>query len=413
LKPLRILLATTHYGEAVREYSAAMEMARTLCELGHQVQVVVTAWRLPAGGPTRSYREPFGADVLLIMPRAIDRLGRAVKLITKWLATPLHSYRETKKALAGREFDLMIGFTIATASGGPMLWAFRHCRRSLLWIADFFPSHHKELGEVPGGPAFWMARATETYLFRRFDAIGCFSPSAMVYLRENYRLRDDQTVVTIPQWGRVDPPAFAPRGQLLREHGLPADRRILVFGGGIGRGRGIELILEMSLLAETERPDLLFLFIGQGDLVHLVEKRIREGAANVALEPAMARDEYLQLISACDLGLVSTVADVGVPAFPSKTWDYLRAGLPVVASVEIAGDASNPDYGGMVEQYGFGRIVPAGDARKFLDAILSVIDDEKQMQRMSDAGRRALEEVHDARSAVRRILEATCLAEQA
>jgi hypothetical protein len=39
------------------------------------------------------------------------------------------------------------------------------------------------------------------------------------------------------------------------------------------------------------------------------------------------------LISACDVGIVCTVAGVD-SSFPSKTIDYLRAGLPIVAAVE-------------------------------------------------------------------------------
>ena len=71
---------------------------------------------------------------------------------------------------------------------------------------------------------------------------------------------------------------------------------------------------------------------------------------------AIPRADYLSLLGACDCGIVATQRDTGVPTFPSKTLDYFRAGIPVVASVE-----SSTDFGLFLEQRKAGVRIEAGD----------------------------------------------------
>ena len=61
-------------------------------------------------------------------------------------------------------------------------------------------------------------------------------------------------------------------------------------------------------------------------------------ASNVRHLPAIARNRYLPLVAACDVGMVATVPGVSSFSFPTKVMDYLRAGLPVVAAVEGGSD---------------------------------------------------------------------------
>ena len=115
-------------------------------------------------------------------------------------------------------------------------------------------------------------------------------------------------------------------------------------------------------LARDSGSELLFLFVGDGRLAPRLQAEADQ-ADNVAWLPAMPREAYLQLLGACDVGLVATVPGVTSFSIPSKTLDYLRAGLPVVAAVE-----SGSDFAALLEQYGVGLAAPFGDAAAFLEA---------------------------------------------
>jgi hypothetical protein len=100
------------------------------------------------------------------------------------------------------------------------------------------------------------------------------------------------------------------------------------------------------------------------------------------------------------VGIVATVVNVDVPTFPSKTIDYLRAGLPVTASVE-----ASTDFDSFVETQGFGLAVAAGRPDRLLDAIASIVGDDDRRRAMVLAGRKTLREVFDVDVAVTAMLD--------
>jgi hypothetical protein len=136
---------------------------------------------------------------------------------------------------------------------------------------------------------------------------------------------------------------------------------------------------------------LLFLFVGDGRLA----PRLRASEAdNVLWRPALPREAYLELLGACDAGLVATVPGVTSFSVPSKTLDYLRAGLPVVAAVE-----AGSDFSALLERYGVGRAVAFGDARGFFEAAEALASGP----RAGAKARACLDEVFHVRHAVQAV----------
>jgi hypothetical protein len=86
---------------------------------------------------------------------------------------------------------------------------------------------------------------------------------------------------------------------------------------------------------------------------------------------------------------------------PSKTLDYLKAGLPVVAAVE-PGNA----FAGLIEQRDVGRGVPFGDAGAFLRATTFLAADPRFRDGLRARTYSCLAEVFDVRLTVSAILEA-------
>jgi glycosyltransferase involved in cell wall biosynthesis len=282
-----------------------------------------------------------------------------------------------------------------------LFWATsRWQMRSMLFVHDFFPHHHRSIGLVPGGPVFDVARRLEENLIRKFHVIGCIWPDNIVYLKKHYRIRADQHVIWTPLWGEITPPPTRPRDAIRSEHALPLERKILVFGGQITEGRGVEEMLAAATLAQEARPDLAFLLIGEGRLVELVESHIASGGDNVIYRRRVPRSQYLSLISACDIGIVCTVAGVDSSSFPSKTIDYLRAGLPIVAAVE-----RDSDYREFLRRWNIGASIPAGDATALFRAVTRMIDDREVTANITRNARACLEEVFDVRPAVKRLLD--------
>ena len=402
---MQILMLCTKYALNGGDDYLTNELVSACVSQGHRVQVVVLDWSARPGAHPPKHLSIDGVDVMALAPCAIESLGGLVRLASKWGLSSLRAAKVMRSALRGRSFDLLVAFSPVSAVAAQALWAMRKFRtRNYLVMWDFFPYHHRSIGLIPDGWPFTIARSLEGSLVGRFDVIGCMSERNVAYLKSHYRRRPWQRVEILPIWGRIETPSIMSRDEARKAFGLPPDRHIVVHGGQITQGRGIDDILAAAAIARQQHPALAFLLIGEGRLTSLVCDHIARGGDNVIYLPRVARDDYLNVISACDVGLICTVRHVDVPTFPSKVIDYLRVGLPVVASVE-----QSTDYGSFIEDHGIGLAVSAGDPTAMVRAIWAIIDDRNGRERMALAARRTLAETFDVRRVAQRLIESACL----
>lgn len=397
-----ILMLCTSFSTEAGSRSLFRELADALVGCGASVRVCVIDWNGTVGSAPTLQTLPNGIEVLSIAPWKVSGLGGFVANASKWVGSSFFAAAAIKRYYGSCHVDLLLDFSPLVVTAWPILYAKRHYRcRSYAYLTDFFPYHHRAAGLGVGREVgFKAAVQLETQLMRRFDTIACMSPAGLKYVAKHYRLKPSQRIRLLHLWGDTSLPSPQDRHALRVTYDLPADRPIILFGGQLTQGRGIEELLEVAARARQIRPDLVFLFMGTGRLAPLVQQHVDAGADNVILKAPVDRDNYLSLVTACDIGVVSTVANTGVPSFPSKTIDYLRAGVPVVASVE-----DTTDYSDFVERNGFGVATVAGNPDAFLAALLRVIDDPAARVRMVANGRDTLKRYFDVDVAARTILE--------
>jgi glycosyltransferase involved in cell wall biosynthesis len=391
---MRFLMACMQFPtEPGRSYMTT-ELAQALVVAGHEVEVLLIDWdATPAemDGPRPHWK---GVRVVRCTPRLLDGFGGLVRNASKFVLTGRRARRLARAHFDLSGFDAFIAWTPALAFA-PIVGMARRAgvERRVLFIWDFFPDHHREIGRLPDGPPYWVARAWEQRLMDEFNVLLCTLPQNADYLRRKFRVRRDQTVRVAPIWSDVAPVPSADRSAVRRLHELPEDRPIAVFGGQLVEGRGFEQMLAAAAIGREQGSPLVFLFVGEGRLAPMVQARARE---NVLWRPAMPRDAYLELLGACDVGMVATVPGVTSFTIPSKTLDYLRAGLPVVAAVE-----AGSDFSALLERYGVGRAVAFGDAQGFLSAAEALAAGPS----IGAAAKACLDEAFHVRHAVAAVME--------
>jgi glycosyltransferase involved in cell wall biosynthesis len=390
---VRILMACLYFPTEPGRSYLTTELAQALVAAGHEVEVLFIDWNAAPGAADQPGRVWNGVRVVRCTPRWVDGLGKLVRHASKFLLTARRAGRLARERFDLAGFDAFIAWAPALTVA-PLAGMARRARiaRRLLFIWDVFPDHYREIGRIPAGPPVWLARAWEQRLMDQFTVLLPTLPQNADYLRRRFKVRAGQTMRVAPIWTDVTPVPVVDRASVRRRHGLPEDRPIAVFGGQLVEGRGFDQMLAAAAVGRKRASPLLFLFVGDGRLAPVIQAHAGDAARGTVLwRPAMPREAYLELLGACDVGMIATVPGVSSFSFPSKTLDYLRAGLPVVAAVE-----PGSDFSALMERYSVGRSVAFGDARGFFEAAEALAAGGP----IAGAARACLDEVFHVRHAV-------------
>lgn len=145
----------------------------------------------------------------------------------------------------------------------------------------------------------------------------------------------DIPIDTIPNWAELERVEPRPRSEnaLLRELGI-ADRIVLLYAGNMGYPNDLETIVECARELGDDRR-FAFVFLGAGVKRKWLEGEVaRLGLSNVHVLDARPREEQIEFLNACDVGVVSLVDRMWGVSMPSRTYNILAAGKPVLALTE-------------------------------------------------------------------------------
>ena len=109
--------------------------------------------------------------------------------------------------------------------------------------------------------------------------------------------------------------------------------------------------------------------------------------------PARPRREQADFLNACDVGVVALCRGMYGVSVPSRTYNIMAAGRPVLAIVEPRSEIAR-----MVEEEGAGWVVPPGDAEQLAQTILALAGDRQALRRAGQRARHAAETTYSPAS---------------
>ena len=307
--------------------------------------------------------------------------------IEKGLATISLGYlfkKNIKKYWNDVEFDIVIQNTPPITFTPVIKWLKQKNKLiSYLILRDIFPQNALDLGIIKNKFLFNYFRKKEKELYRFSDLIGCMSKGNIEYLLEHNSEISRDKMHILRNWGKIKEKINIDRENLRKEYNYQNNDFILVFGGNMGKPQELDFLLEIARELFEEK-NIKFLFIGQGTEQERLKQKSKEmELLNVKFIDFIPREEYEKVLAMCDLGVISLSSKFTIPNIPSKTIDYFKLELPVIAFVD-----NKTDYSEVLElEARAGLCSLHGDIKKAKENILKLQENRELRERFGKNGR--------------------------
>ena len=257
---------------------------------------------------------------------------------------------------------------------------------SYLILRDIFPQNVRDLGLLNNQILFNYFRRKEKQLYNISDYIGCMSEGNIKYVLEHNSV-DVNKLEILYNWGKIDYDDELSYVNYKEKYGL-GNKFVAVFGGNIGLPQELEFLLELAK-EYKERDDIIFLVIGKGAQKQKIVDLIKsENISNVVIKDYLPRDEYENLITQCDIGLINLSRNFTIPNIPSKTIAYFKAGIPILASTD-----KNTDYKDLlVKKSKAGLWSETGDLKTYKNNFEMLLNNRKLRKELGKNGKKFLKE---------------------
>ncbi len=392
---MRILLITAYFppdtGSAAHLF---YELGSVLVKRGHEVTVLTGMPSYHAQGSLDRYQgrkrlqeEIEGMKVVrvntlqlprhLMVGRALWQFGVALSFLKAGLGLPRH--------------DVSLVYSPPVPLG-LAAWGIRKGKGTpfILNVQDLFPQSIIDLGLLRNSTIIRGFESMERLVYRKADYITVHSEGNRRHVRGK-GAREDKVAV-FSNW--VDTEFIRPKERLdgfRRKHGF-GEGFLASFAGVLGYSQDVDVILEAAHLIRRQLPapgadPLHWLIVGDGvEKSRLAAKAASMGLDNVRFLPMQARDQYPAVLQASDICLTTLRAKVKTPVVPSKILSIMAAARPVVAGLNLEGDAPR-----LITESRCGLCVPPEDPAALAKAVLTFYQNPSLKEEMGQNGRRYAE----------------------
>jgi len=147
----------------------------------------------------------------------------------------------------------------------------------------------------------------------------------------------------------------------------PSIKRV-IFAGNLGRFQHLDAILATARKLSTPRPDIEFVFMGDGIRAAYLRNEARK-LDNVRFFSHQTVEIANAIVADASAGFVSLAPHIHEFAFPSKTLTYMALGVPIIGVIEDESDLSQ-----LVRTHDLGAIAQDDSPEAIAAAVEHVVD---------------------------------------
>ena len=379
-----IFLTMTNLAE-VDSYGIYSDLMRKFRNEGHEVFIVSPRERR-TGEKTRLY-ETGGVHILGVRTLNLQKTNAIEKGIGQVLVE--QQFKKTiKKQLGNINVDLILYSTppITFPKVIQYLKQSNPQAKTYLLLKDIFPQNAVDLGMMSKsgvkGVLYRFFRKKEKKLYALSDHIGCMSPANVRYVTEHNQEVNPEKVEVAPNSYEIQKPVVLNNEQIIhirQKYNLPTNLPIFIYGGNLGKPQGIPFLVK-CLNANADRDDCHFVVIGNGTEYGKLATWYKERQPKcVSVFQRLPKEDYDQLVRACNVGLIFLDYRFTIPNYPSRLLPYLMEKKPIIAATDL-----NCDTGSIAEQNGYGYWCPSNDVSAFTQCVNKML--KSDLAQMGECG---------------------------
>src|SRR4030043_56925 len=267
--------------------------------------------------------------------------------------------------LLNHKFDLLVANDLDTLPANYLVSKLKHL--PLVYDSHEYFTGVPELNNKPFRKWFW--KTIERSIFPHLKYVMTVSDSISEQYEIEYKIRPLVVRNCSPVSSDIKP-------YLHRDLGIPEDHLLLVIqGGGINIDRGGEELIE----AINETESVILLVIGAGDVYKILKDRTDSLnlGGRIRFIPKLPWPEMMRYTKTADAGLTLDKETNLNYRFilPNKLFDYISAGIPVIASRRIEVEK-------IVLGNNCGIIIPEITPQEISNAIKKLRDDRALLNKL-------------------------------
>lgn len=353
-----VVVSPTFHPEKVGTPVYATDLVRGLAAAGHDVRVITNQPYYPAFQRFEGYGRRTRHDSLdgipvhrlpTIVPRGGRPLWRALSELNMLLQVVLALL--TGRIRRGRH-------VIVVSPGVPFaVLAARLVRRRHGRLLAIVHDLQFGLAATSGAPAALAPamRWVEKWSLERADAVAPLSHEMAEELR---RAGLETEIEVVGLWATIEPT------------GSPADPDLVMYSGNLGRKQGVGILLQIAQRLATVRPSTRLLIRGDGsERAGLIAQAKELRLDNVDFDEFVDEARLAVSLEAASVHVVPQLSETADHAVPSKVFNVLAVGRPVVALTPPGSTLAR-----LGAAFDAVHCVPAGDADAAAQQITELLD---------------------------------------
>jgi colanic acid biosynthesis glycosyl transferase WcaI len=386
---MRIMFMAQCYApESVSAAVLITELGTDLAKRGHDVTFVTTTPSYPYGRVFPGYlNRPYQVEWLdgVRVVRTWSYISPCKAFWPRILHDGTYSASAFYGGLLARKPQVIVNYSPPLPLGLPA-WLLSRLWRVpwVLQVNDLYPEAAVAAGVLRNRSAIAFFTAMERFFYRNAAHVSLLSEGFRRNLLAKGVPADKITV--IPVWADPDVVRPLPRENAFRKrHGLDG-QFVVMYAGNLGFTSSLEEVLQAAELLNGQ-PDVRFVIVGEGVKKQALEAAAREKALqNVLFLPFQPREAFPEMLAAADLSLVTLNRDSSRTSLPSKTFNIMASGRPILAVTPADSEIAR-----LVQEARCGVNVPPECPEPLAQTILDLQRHADRLPQMGQNGRTELE----------------------